>query len=559
MKAKRRSYTGPLGALIFILLIAAILRFFRLGAVPMGITHDEMGYIYNAYSIAKTGRNVFGQAFPLFTWMTQGGFPFMPVPIYSMVPLFFLFPLTPFVARFLPALLGVLDVFLLFYIVRSLFRDTALALVSALFLAISPWQLHFARSAYDANFALFWYLAGIALFFHAEKAKKRPWLWAVAFIAAVYSYRGMSMLFLPVALLLVWYARAAKRMQSRHYAVFVAGLAAACLLFVLPVLTFGHAYTAEGTALFQNPKIQSDVDRAIRESQGPLLLRRLFINKPNYIVTRFRENYLKEYSPEFLFLYTEPDIIYSIWTRGRLYFADAAFILLGIWYLLRKHNKEGLLWIGLTLVGGLPGGIGGLPYSSRNFFLAAVFPVLSAAGAVALVRASRNRWFIRGAVFLVALVYLYSTASYLFDYYDRYAYQSAEGWAKSIKEISTLAKTESSTHDLVYMSNTSFGDAVQYAFWNNVNPVTVQQSWSNRRTQPYGYNTLSNVVFSQKCIDQHDLTEPPLAGNRTVYYIDTHTCNNDATPSAKIEDYYGNPIWKLFDLNLKDPDTTNAL
>lgn len=42
--------------LVGIILVAIILRFWQLGIVPAGVTHDELGYMYNSYSIAKTGQ-----------------------------------------------------------------------------------------------------------------------------------------------------------------------------------------------------------------------------------------------------------------------------------------------------------------------------------------------------------------------------------------------------------------------------------------------------------------------------------------------------------------------
>ncbi len=73
--------------LFLILLLAIVLRFWQLGDVPYGVTHDEMGYIYNAYSISQTGKNVFSESFPFLTWMNMQGWPFLPLPIYLSVPL----------------------------------------------------------------------------------------------------------------------------------------------------------------------------------------------------------------------------------------------------------------------------------------------------------------------------------------------------------------------------------------------------------------------------------------------------------------------------------------
>ncbi|NMB56469.1 hypothetical protein GYA19_00850, partial [Candidatus Beckwithbacteria bacterium] len=48
-----------------IVILAGILRFYRLGNYP-SIFNDEAAVGYNAYSILKTGKDEFGQTFPLF-------------------------------------------------------------------------------------------------------------------------------------------------------------------------------------------------------------------------------------------------------------------------------------------------------------------------------------------------------------------------------------------------------------------------------------------------------------------------------------------------------------
>ncbi len=545
--------------LLFIIILAAILRFLYLGAVPLGITHDEMGYIYNAYSIAKTGRNVFGELLPVFTWMTRGGFPFMPVPIYSLVPLFWILPLSPAVARFIPALLGVIDVALLYFITLRLFKHTPLALLSALFLAISPWHLHFSRSAYDANYALFYFLCAIAAYLWEIPKKRIPWVSVLSFAAAMFSYRGMSILFLPIGTVLYWFSSSTRSIRPKQRIGFILSMALCVLFLGTAVFLNGDGYTKEGMQVFTSPKMQEELDTKIREADGPLFIRRFFTNKPIYILDHLRENYLKSYSPEFLFLYTEPSAIYSIWSRGRLYFIDLFFIILGFSYLFRLSKPAAFVWTGLLLIGGLPGGIGGLPYSSRNFFLAALFPVLSAAGVMHVVSLVKGKLFRTSAIACVTLLYAYALGSYLYDYYGRYAPQQAEAWAKSIKEISFLSSEKQKNHDMVLLGKTSFGDTVEYAFWNRIDPRIVQDTWKNRQSQPFTYFPLDNVVFSEKCLDNNDLGKPMFEKATTIYYITTHTCNNEATPSGKIEDYFGNPVWKLFELDRSKPDTLTNL
>ncbi len=49
-----------------ILILAFILRFYKLGTIPKGLDWDENSNAYNAYSILKTGRDEYGKFFPLY-------------------------------------------------------------------------------------------------------------------------------------------------------------------------------------------------------------------------------------------------------------------------------------------------------------------------------------------------------------------------------------------------------------------------------------------------------------------------------------------------------------
>lgn len=51
--------------LLFILLIGAVIRFYKLGKVPAGLYIDEAAQGYSAYSILRTGKDEFGMYFPI--------------------------------------------------------------------------------------------------------------------------------------------------------------------------------------------------------------------------------------------------------------------------------------------------------------------------------------------------------------------------------------------------------------------------------------------------------------------------------------------------------------
>lgn len=524
------------------LLLACILRFYKLGIVPQSVNWDELGYIYNAWSIAITARNIFGQFFPLFTWVAQGGFPFMPVPMYMTAAVVKIFGLSAFAGRLPDAILGVLDVALLYYIVIKIFKNPPLALLSAVFLAVSPWHLHFSRTAYDTNFALFFYLGAIASYAYAIHKKQLPALSLISLFLAIYSYRGSIVLFPFIAMALYWYGTIQRTSpSSRRF--FIIGSGVIATLLFITIISAGPGYTAESKNLFQNPQMIATLKGKMDEAHAPLWIKRIFLNKPMYVADSFRENYLKVYSPEFLFLYTEPNAIYSIWSRGRIYTLDALFIILGVAYLYSVNKKAAMFWTALLLIGGLPGGIGGQPYSARTFFLSAVLPVCTAGGILFV--AERLRWKYLRLLFMTLIVisYAYLLGSYLFDYYARYAYTGAEAWGKSIKDMSLYVKSRQSRYSNVLVSTTSVGDVLSYAFYAHTDPVVLQHALQNTRK----YYVFGNTTFQYACLEDRYGRLPPVT-NGSLLYLTRDQCHTTQKPDSVIQDYAGNTIWKAYSI-----------
>lgn len=53
-----KSLKSARNILVIIILVAALLRFWNLGEIPGGMTEDEKTYIYNAYSIWHTLKDI---------------------------------------------------------------------------------------------------------------------------------------------------------------------------------------------------------------------------------------------------------------------------------------------------------------------------------------------------------------------------------------------------------------------------------------------------------------------------------------------------------------------
>src|SRR3989344_3677076 len=100
--------------LLIILLIAAFLRLWKLGSIPPGLTADEASLGYNAYSIINSGRDFWGETFPIifksFGDYTPGLY------VYLSIPFIAIFGLNEISVRLLSAISGILTVYL-FYLI----------------------------------------------------------------------------------------------------------------------------------------------------------------------------------------------------------------------------------------------------------------------------------------------------------------------------------------------------------------------------------------------------------------------------------------------------------
>ena len=157
--------------LFSILVLAAVLRLYRLGQIPNGLEWDEVALGYDAYSILHTARDQFGTFLPNHFRSLDDWKP--PLYVYSAVPAVALFGLTEFATRLPAAVYGIAAVLLTYFLVKELFgsssRSTRIALLSSFFLAISPWHLQFSRAAFETNLSVTVTIAAVFAFIKGGK------------------------------------------------------------------------------------------------------------------------------------------------------------------------------------------------------------------------------------------------------------------------------------------------------------------------------------------------------------------------------------------------------
>lgn len=132
--------------LVAILLLAVFIRLVYLGSLPLGFHEDEVLVGYVGRFILEHGFDLYRNPWPMWYFDKFGDF-YIIGPFYLSGLSTYIFGITEFAVRFPAAILGGLSVLPLYGFVQQLFRNKKMALLSALFLAISPWHIVFSRSS----------------------------------------------------------------------------------------------------------------------------------------------------------------------------------------------------------------------------------------------------------------------------------------------------------------------------------------------------------------------------------------------------------------------------
>lgn len=229
--------------LTLILVVAAFLRLWNLGRVPVSLFGDEVDVGYQAYSILKTGRDYYGNAWPihfhsLAEWRT-------PLYLYSAVPTVAVFGISSYGVRLPAAVFGVLGVLVLYFLVDELTKNKYLALISAAVLTLSPWHLEYSRAGFEVTQLLFFLMLGLLFFFKGLKKGKYIWISGLAFGLTPWVY-STAKLFTPLLLVflaLIYWKEIFK--VSKKYLV----IALVVLAVVAAPIGYDTVFGGGGTAL----------------------------------------------------------------------------------------------------------------------------------------------------------------------------------------------------------------------------------------------------------------------------------------------------------------------
>ena len=241
--------TRPRGLASCCLAAAAVLYLWNLGRAPIYLGGDEAHFGVQGYALATTGRDLSGRRFPLFINLSDAAARgdksvrwYQPALFYATALVLKIAPLSEWSTRLPAALLGLLDLWLMFLVAGRITGRSALAVLALVMLALTPAHLIFSRQATDylfpAAFALGWLWF---LLISLDSNRLWPSLAAGLVLGLGFYSHISAWVLMPGLLLTTWITQyRAGRARASTTATAAAGFA----VMLLPVAAWLLAYPA---------------------------------------------------------------------------------------------------------------------------------------------------------------------------------------------------------------------------------------------------------------------------------------------------------------------------
>lgn len=464
---------------------ALFLRFYKINNVPPSLNWDEVSLGYSAYSILNTGKDEWGRWFPL-TFEAFGDYK-LPGYIYTDVLFIKLIGLNEFGVRAPSYIAGILSILFVFLITKELFKDKKIAIISAMFLSISPWHFFLSRVALEANLALCYFLIGLYLFILGL----RKWYWLIGssffWGITLFTYNS-ARVFLPLFMicLMSFYFRDLVKIRRR---LVIPGIVFFIFIFIAGYLAI---FEDSSSRYFWVNIIDQGVINNLNESRNnsimPEILTRLVYNRYIYFIQTFIINYLSHFSLEYLFFEGGTQYQFSVPYKGLVYLFELPLFLYGLINIFKfksisgfSTKRIGLIIIAWLFIAPIPSAITReAPHVLRSIFMLGAIQIVSAYAFIKMLEfltKFRNK-LISKAGYVILVGILINCSFYGLEYFYTYPRERSQSWQYGMEEMyAYLNKIDAyNNYKNIYITKGYGEPHIFYLFFNQYNP---QQYFEN--------------------------------------------------------------------------------
>lgn len=427
--------------LIAIIILATILRFYKLNKIPLSLYWDETAIIYNAWSISLTGQDEWGSVWPL-AFRSFGDYK-APLAIYTLAAIYKIIGLQESALRVLIAFSGLGTVVVTYFLANHFF-SRKVGLISSALMAISPWAVNVSRVGFEATIALL--LSAIGLLGLVSQKKGSLWWGSAALILSLYSYHSTKIV-IPFLLIGLWIFLSPK-LQKINIKIIVFWVIGLIPLFYSSI--FGHALaryesifsiTPEATAIRSTKTaLQTTVENSLSQTNW-----RFWLNGQDGVGLR-----------------------HGVPGSGNIYWWQVPFAFVGILEAWRRQKigKFILFWI---IIGLLPSIVTSpAPHTIRSLLALIPLQLVIALGIYKiLIRWAKYQTVI---ILLTSTFVVIETSLYLQRYYTLYPHTSASNFQFGYKEAVLAAKKWGAMGEKVIMTDTYKQPYIYVLLYRRIKP-----------------------------------------------------------------------------------------
>ena len=477
--------------------LAGFLRFYDLDELPTGLNIDESSMGYNAYSILQTGKDRYGQPFPIL-FRSFGSFQ-APIYTYLTIGPIWLFDSSAFAVRFVSAASGLIVVAATFFALYfGLRKNFTLALLASFLVGIAPWAILFNRVGTEASPGLALYSLGILF---AVLSLNNLKLFPISTLSlglathAYYSERLVSILFIAGFILLF------RKTLINKKRILIIGLA----LFVFTQIP--HLIIAQTGAFTRRLEQVNYWNDDSFQNHAPQLINIPF-GKSLYITNKFASQYTAYFSPKNLFFDPDPQNERSISNLSGFYNWMLIPFLFGVFFILKNRSNNTLKILILSmLISPIPAALTGDPfYTLRALDLFWVLTIIIALGFYCILNSLHKRY---SKILLFSGLAAYSFILLYLSYFVLLKYE------KNVFDYSYTKVLEiSKQYDKKFVVDTSrqLGAGIRYAYLKKYDPHRLQQ---NLRAK-IGNNYYSSFEIDES-YDLGNIEAKPIEWKNDIY------------------------------------------
>ncbi len=464
---------------------------------------DELDFGYQALSIVETGKDYYGHIFPIYfqslsEWKTSAF-------IYTLSPFVAMFGISDLGIRLPSIIFGTLTLLFIYLLTRELTHNSFLALISALFLSITPWHIHYSRIGFEASEMLFTYIAGIYFFYKAQTNHKFLPLSAF-FLAVSFVVYRTQLIFAPsIILLLILSFRKELLLIPKKY------LFLSVLIFLTISLPYAYqtllgpgSQRFSSVSIFDSKKMDNEVGilrlEDKKHQKTDALTRfssRLFHNKYTYFSSIMANNFFRAYSTEFLFVSGDTNPRQNVPGMGELYKYQLPFLLVGLLFFVDKriNKRNRMLVLSWLILSPLAPSLtrDGASHATRLFMLLLPFSLVFSYGVYFVYTKLKTNLTRKLFCILFTGASLIFLISFLHVYFVHYPSASEKWWHSGFKEAIGAVISEKGNFDKIIISSADEPAEIFFLAWSSYPPKSFQNNLFTKRFDLKGFGKVSEL------------------------------------------------------------------